>query len=417
MKHEGEFKETEIGKIPEYWENKRIGDVCQLVKEQFIPTKEDIRNYVGLEHIEQGTLHLADIGKSSEVDSNKLIFKKGQVLFGKLRPYFRKVYRPNFDGVCSTDIYVINAKKGYDNGFLFYFFANKDIIDEATNSSEGTRMPRASWNYLSGLERFFPPLPEQRAIAKILSDLDAKIELNRQTNATLEKMSEALFKQWFVDFEFPNEQGKPYKSSGGKMVESEMGEIPEGWEIGKLGDLVNNIKNPLKAGENLKGRIYTPIDKLSMRKIGLETYLSHTEAQSSLIAFEKDDILVGAMRIYFHRVNLAPSSGITRTTTFVLRPKKKEFLSYSLFQLNLDSTISYANAHSKGSTMPYAVWDGSLSNMKILMPSEEILIGFNKTIYPLLERMRDTIFEQQNLISIRDSLLPKLMSGQIRITM
>lgn len=236
-------------------------------------------------------------------------------------------------------------------------------------------------------------------------------------NQTLEGIAQNLFKHWFIDFEFPNEEGEPYKSGGGDMVYSEdfKKEIPIGWKVGKLGDLIENIKNPLKPGEELRNRKYVPINILPMNKLGLDTYLPYSEAKSSLIAFEKDDILLGAMRVYFHRVNLSPFSGVTRTTVFILRPKNKEYLAFSILLLNQDSSIDYANAYSKGTTMPYAVWNNSLSDMTIIIPNKDILIKFNKLIYPLLQKIRDTIFEQVILSQIRDLFLPKLLSGKIRV--
>jgi type I restriction enzyme S subunit len=260
-----------------------------------------------------------------------------------------------------------------------------------------------------------PTIEEQQAIAKILSDLDEKIELNNKMNKTLEEIAQVIFKRWFIDFEFPNENGDPYKSSGGEMVESELGLIPRGWGAGILKDILNSVKTPLKAEKGLQDRVYVPIDLLPIKKIGLTSYLPYTEAKSSLIAFEKNDILVGAMRIYFHRVCLSPFAGITRTTAFVLRARNENFHAYSLFVLNQDSTIQYANSHSKGSTMPYAVWDGSLSDMRIVIPDETTLKKFNNLLRPILNKIRDTIFEHTTLSSIRDLLLPKLMTGKIRV--
>lgn len=132
---ENKFKETELDTIPEEWEVKELGEACQLVKKQYIPSKSDVRAYIGLEHIEQQNLKLIGIGSTEDIDSNKFEFKAGQILFGKLRPYFRKVYRPKFDGVCSTDIWVIDSKGQFDNGFLFYFLADQRIINEANKSS------------------------------------------------------------------------------------------------------------------------------------------------------------------------------------------------------------------------------------------------------------------------------------------
>jgi type I restriction enzyme S subunit len=241
-------------KLPEEWEVKELGEVCQLVKKQYSPSKRDVRAYIGLEHIEQQNIRLINIGSTEDIDSNKFEFKAGQILFGKLRPYFRKVYRPKFDGVCSTDIWVIDSKGQFDNGFLFYFLADQRIINEASNSSEGTRMPRARWDYLSRLKFAFPTIGEQRAIASILSSLDDEIALNRSMNSTLEAIGQALFARWFVDFEFPDGEGKPYRSSGGEMVETELGDVPAGWRAGTLGELCDIIM-----GQSPPGTTYNEI--------------------------------------------------------------------------------------------------------------------------------------------------------------
>ena len=123
------------------------------------------------------------------------------------------------------------------------------------------------------------------------------------------------------------------------------------------------------------------------------------------------------MRPYFHRVNIAPFSGITRTTVFVLRPKEKYYIGFALLYLNLESSVEYANAHSIGSTIPYAVWNNSLEIMPTIIPPKSILIKFNDLIYPLISKIRDTLFENTCLLQIRDLLLPRLMSGKIRISL
>ncbi len=127
-------------------------------------------------------MRLNGIGKSIAAISQKFKFVSDDILFGKLRPYFRKVYRPKFDGICSTDIWVLRAKKGFDQGFLFYVFTNQEFIDVSNSGSSGTRMLRADWDHLSETEWRIPPLPIQRPSADILSALDEKIELNSQTN-------------------------------------------------------------------------------------------------------------------------------------------------------------------------------------------------------------------------------------------
>ena len=133
--------------------------------------------------------------------ATKSRFKCGDILFGKLRPYFRKVVRAPDDGLCSTDIWVVRAKDKIDQGFLYYCMASQQFVDFATSGSEGTKMPRAIWQYASRYEIPFPSFSEQRSIAHVLGILDDKIELNRRMNETLEAMARALFKSWFVDFD------------------------------------------------------------------------------------------------------------------------------------------------------------------------------------------------------------------------
>lgn len=201
----------------------RFEDIAQLRRDFYVPSENESLNYIGLEHINQQSLDLNGIGDSATVVSQKNRFFSGDILFGKLRPYFRKVVRPKFDGVCSTDIWVINAKPGIDQAYLFYLLASPKFIDASVAGSSGTRMPRADWDYLSETEWDIPTHEVQKRIGEILSSLDDKIELNRRINETLEAIAQAIFKEWFVDFNYPG--------ATGKLVPSPLGPIPEDWEV------------------------------------------------------------------------------------------------------------------------------------------------------------------------------------------
>lgn len=421
------FKETETGLIPEDWKVKKIKNVCKQVREPFNPNEDDIRPYIGLEHINENSLTLNGIGSSSDVKSGKLVFSKGQILFGKLRPYFRKVYRPNFDGVCSTDIFVIDKKDNYDNEFLFYFFANPLIIDIATQSSEGTRMPRASWSYLSDLDFAFPTFQEQKAIGRILSSLDKKIKLNNQTNQTLEEIGQAIFRQWFVHFEFPDENGQPYKSSGGEMVDSDLGEIPVGWEVKKFKNCVELIidhrgKTPTKlegkwsssgisalSAKNIKnGKI---VNKESIKFVDSELYfkwmkdkikredilLTSEAPLGEMVSWDFDEKIVLSQRLFGIRANRK-----------VLSPKYLYcFMNSGLFKYELKSRAT-------GSTVQ-GIRQAELINTNVIVPPLQFTTEFQNLIGPLFIKMTLNEKESDNLSKIRDSLLPKLMSGKIRV--
>jgi len=173
-------------------------------------------------------------------------------------------------------------------------------------------------------------------------------------------------------------------------------------------------RDSIKAGENAE-LPYLPIDVIPMRTFAVSEFKANEEAQSSLIRFSQNDIIIGAMRVYFHRVVLAPSDGITRTTCFTLSPYMKEYLSFALLCCDEESSIEYAQTTSKGSTMPYAVWEGGLGDMEILIPSADIAQKFNDIVYPMLEKIQNSYFENKNLRDMRDSILPRLMSGELEV--
>src|SRR6218665_525173 len=205
------------------WRGYKLEEVTEPLKETFNPDGSDDYAYIGLEHIEQESLRLNSVGVSSDVTSNKFLFKANDILFGKLRPYFRKVAKPQFNGICSTDIWVFRAKKGFEQNYLFYFLANWDFVNTANSGEGGTRMPRADWNFLRTTKWNFPRLPEQKSIAEVLGSLDDKIDLLHRQNKTLEQLAEALFRQWFAEEEDNVKPGDVIKtSSGGTPSRTEM---------------------------------------------------------------------------------------------------------------------------------------------------------------------------------------------------
>jgi type I restriction enzyme S subunit len=216
------------------WTEAPLGEKANDVRELYEPRKDDDLSYIGLEHIEQQTLQLNGIGSSSETVSTKKTFKRGDILFGSLRPYFRKVVRPKFDGVCSTDITVIRSKQDTDQAFLFYFIANQAFIDHASNISSGTRMPRANWKVLEKSKWLFPPFHIQHKIASILSAYDDLIENNNKRIKILEEIAQVIYREWFVNFRFPGHEKV-------KMVKSRLGMIPEGWEVKNLEEVTSVI--------------------------------------------------------------------------------------------------------------------------------------------------------------------------------
>lgn len=158
------------------WLEKRLGEICNPSKERFNPMQSTSdRKCVELEHISSDTGSLLGFTSTSGLKSQKAIFKKGDVLFGKLRPYLKKYWFAEFNGVCSTEIWVLQAGSSIFSGWLYWLMQTDSVID-AANKSTGTKMPRAEWSTMKQTTVFVPPtLKEQTRIATILSDMDAEI--------------------------------------------------------------------------------------------------------------------------------------------------------------------------------------------------------------------------------------------------
>ena len=288
----------------------------------------------------------------------------------------------------------------------------------------GATMPNLNEGIIRSFPFALPPLDEQRAIAHILGTLDEKIELNRRMNETLEAMARALFKSWFVDFDpvrakaegrnpgLPKPLAHRFPDS---FEDSDLGKIPKGWEVGTLGDLVAQRVERCVASPETTARPYVPIDCISSKSLFLKESKSGEEAQSSLAKFYKGDLLFGAMRPYFHKVCIAPFDGTTRTTAFVLFARRSEDFAFATLLLHHPDTIDYATRHSTGSTIPYAVWSNSLEDMPVMVPPSAVREAFDGIVRPALDRIPQPYFENRTLAALRDTLLPKLIYGQVRV--
>lgn len=328
-------------------------------------------------------------------------------------------YSPRDYWPLNTALYVIDFH-GNEPRFAYYFLKQFDF--QAYNS--GSAQPSLNRNFIHPVLVDVPPLAEQRAIAHILGTLDDKIELNKWMNETLEEIARALFKSWFVDFDPVHakaegrDPGLPEPLANlfpDEFEHSEFGEIPKGWTVGRLGDVLEQRVERCVASVETAARPYVPIDCISSKSLFLAESKPGEEAQSSLIKFHKGDLLFGAMRPYFHKVSIAPFDGTTRMTAFVLFPRSKEDFAFATLLLHHSDTIDYATRHSTGSTIPYAVWSNSLDDMPVMVPSSKVRSAFDGVVRPILTRIPEPYFQNKSLTTLRDTLLPKLISGEVRI--
>ena len=414
------------------WRPVSFGKCALLIRDNVsVPEAEDVP-YIGLEHIGKETLSLVGYGEASSVTSTKTRFQRGDILFGKLRPYFRKVVRVPFDGICSTDIWVVRATEGVDQGFLHYCMASWPFVDFATAGAEGTRMPRAKWEHVSRYEISLPPLPEQRAIAHILGTLDDKIELNRRMNETLEGMARALFKSWFVDFEpvrakmegrwrrgasLPGMPAELYDLFPDGLVDSELGEIPAGWSLALLPELIEvNPQRPLQ-----KGTVAPYLDMANMPTRGHVPDSVLERPFRSGMRFANGDTLIARITpclengktayVDFLREN---EIGWGSTEYIVMKPRPPLPHEFAYFLARSTRFREFAIRNMSGTSGRQRVPVSALSSFSLLSPPAQLTAEFGCTARTLLSQASQAVQESRTLAALRDTLLPKLISGDVR---
>lgn len=296
-----------------------------------------------------------------------------------------------------------------DSYFMHYLFAY--LRRKIQRSVSGSVQDNINLAYLKKISFRCPMLNERKAITHILSTLDEKIEVNNQINKTLEKMAQAIFKHWFVDFEFPNEEGEPYQTSGGEMVESELGMIPKGWEVVPLQDIADITMGQSPKGtsfnENGEGMVFYQ-GRTDFKKRFPERRLFTTEPKRMA---KKGDILM-SVRAPVGDINSANEDCCIGRGLSSLRSKNNcdSYLLYTMF--NLKGKFDVFNGEG---TVFGSINKNDLCCLNILKAPDNVIQRFEKVVSSFDKKYYTLEMESRNLTKIRDLLLPRLMSGEIRV--
>ena len=419
IKNQTKFKETEIGPIPEEWDVVAVEDVVNSVSDTFKFTDKDVV-FLNTSDIYDGKiLHSNKTNPSLLPGQAKKKIQKNDILFSEIRPANRRFAYVGFDTpdyVVSTKLMVLRAKNIISPKYFYTYITNNNILDEfqvLAESRSGT-FPQITFEAIGKNLLALPPKLEQEKIADFILDISNKIELNHQINANLEKLASSLFKQWFIDFEFPDKNGKPYKSSGGKMIDSELGKIPEGWKLGKLKELVSRVGIKFKQQKEWLDKKIIDLSIMPNFSICIEQFNFGKNFSTNINTLKKYDLLYGSIRPYFGKVGFSPIDGGVAGTVFSFLPKDKNFYSFVLLLTSSKNFIDYTVQNSRGTKMPIINW-GDLVNYGVVMPKLNLVTNFNDIIFDFIEVMKCNIEQNLKLSETRDSLLPRLMSGKIRV--
>jgi type I restriction enzyme S subunit len=403
---------------------KLLEEVAFYSEDRVQSSNISIDNFVTTDNILQNK---QGIVKSDIEPKGTLIgFSSGDILIANIRPYLRKIWYAKSDGGCSQDVLVVKSKKGIDSKFLFYSLFRDDFFRHVMKGAKGTKMPRGDKNQIM---RFHIPDFEphiQEKIGSILFAIDSKIELNNRINAELEAMAKTIYDYWFVQFEFPDKKGKPYKTSGGKMVWNEelKREIAEGWEVNLLSRHLVCNKNTISKKDELSTISYLDTSSLtenhidSIQKINSQTDSVPSRAQRIV---KENDILISTVRPNLRHFGIIkkPVFNMIASTGFAILSHKTEtkyndffymFITSDPIQRKLES-IAASAVSSYPSINPSDILD-----LPIALPGDfSIVKEISKTLSNIF--LTVSVNQQQNhqLTELRDWLLPMLMNGQVKV--
>lgn len=378
---------------------KTLHEIASFVSEKIDSSDIELKDYVTTDNLLQNKEGVS-LAISLPLNNTKLTkYKESDVLISNIRPYLKKIWFANKSGGCSNDVLVFRAKEKNDPTFLHYVLFQDNFFDFMMSGAKGTKMPRGD---KSQMMNFLVPnfdLPTQQKIAKILSTLDRKIALNNQINAELEKMAKTLYDYWFVQFDFPDENGKPYKSSGGKMVWNDVlkRDVPLGWRvenISKLIELKTGKEDANFATENGQYPFFTCSEQIS---------------KCDQFAFDERTILLAGNGTFSVKKYQGKFNAYQRT--YVITPYLAN-LYIPIYFVVKDNIKSFTSG-SRGSIIKF-ITKSDIENLKITIPEDRNL-DFASSLLKLFERQMNLEKQTQTLTQYRDFLLPVLMNGQVKM--
>ena len=378
--------------------NQVLSDLIKFRNENIKDNRDSSLIYISTANMnpERNGISLEDndsLGKSGKK------FYKGDVLVSNIRPYFKKIWKADRDGISSADVlnFIPIEEDMIDKTYLYYLLSADTFFGYMTATAKGTKMPRGDKKALEKYEVRSLKLSEQKLIANILSSFDDKIENNNAIIANLEEQAQTIFKSWFVDFE-------PFQD--GEFVESDLGDIPKGWSIESLGDIVNIYDSERK-----------PLSQ--MVRQGMDRNYPYYGA-NGVIDYVEDYLFDGKYLLLGEDGTVQTNEGypilnyieekfwVSNHAHIMTGDKiSTEFLYVSIKRRNIRDIITGA--------VQQKINQRNLKSIKLVIPESNILINFQNIIEPIFEKVLVLKKSNKKLEETRDILLPKLMSGEIRV--
>jgi type I restriction enzyme, S subunit len=407
------------------WEMTTLTEIANLNPKESL-SKNAKATYVAMERLYPSQRRIS--GFDVKAFAGGMKFRNGDTLVARITPCLENGKTALVDclqdgevGFGSTEFIVLRPKQNRsDSKFLYYFSISPEFRVTAIKSMTGTSGRQRVQTDLVAQKKFqFPLQPEQRAIAAVLSSLDDKIELLQRQNNTLEQIAQTIFKEWFIEFNFPDKNGKPYKANGGKMVDSDLGKIPEGWRVEPVGKTVRCVGgstpstkensywsggiNPFVTPKDLSSlmspfiykseRCITDagVNEISSGQIPAGTILLSSRAPIGYLAFAGMPVSI--------------NQGIIAMICDGVLPKEYIFLW-------VQSNMKQIKGNASGTTFD-EISKSNFRPLPAIVPNEPILAEYVHAVEATYNKISSNVRQCETLAKLRDNLLPKLMSGQL----
>jgi type I restriction enzyme S subunit len=376
------------------WETETLGSVADMATDKIRVSMLTTASYISTENMlpDRGGVEVAPKLPTS---GNVNAFLPGDVLFSNIRTYFKKVWLAQRHGGASADVIVFRPRdrQRIDSQYLYYVLSSDAFIESTVTASKGTKMPRGDKDAMRRYVMPLPPLPVQQRIAGILSAYDELIENSQRRIRILEAMARALYREWFVHFRFPGHEHHP-------RIASPLGEIPQGWEVKTVEEIVKRIP----VGKKYDQKTVSPTGAVPVFDQGKSGIIGYHDDQPGVAATENAPVIVFANHTCYQRLVHFPFSAIQNVLPFIPHPS----VARNIYWLHWATDGLVVFNDYKGHWPEFAA-------QQLVVPSQEICQRFGEFAAPISRQTLKLERAIQNLRHTRDLLLPRLLSGQIDV--
>lgn len=411
------------------WEPKTIDDICDFVGGSQPPKSEFAakpqKGYVRLIQIRDYKTN--DFITYISEESTSKFCDKDDVMIGRYGPPIFQICR-GIEGAYNVALMKAVPKPGISRDYVYYLLKQDSIhafvekLSLRTSGQTGVDIPS-----LKKYPVLLPPPAERKRIVGLLSALDRKIRLNEELISELTILAGLLYEYWFVQFDFPMTSelaqelntpltGMPYRASGGKMTYNKelKRDIPAGWKTTDLESICKRVVDTVNPADVASDTPYVALQHVPRRRFFLDDWDVAGTATSTKTRFEKDDILFGKLRPYFHKVVRVAMDGVCTSELLVLRSKQEKWRGILGSILFSDTFVEYTSKKWGGAQMPRADWD-LMQRFRLPLPTDNLLVEFNRSVQTFWS-LGDSLQKQNNeLAEMRNWLLPLLINGQVKV--